>query len=252
MNMERPSNSTIGYNGGELHEQWHNRGCTEKEDPMEIDSTDIDVSPASLMPNTRKSVQNLPARCYFEPTSHHHNRNTQVDELLDDQVQRMSCSSVNTQDLQSLCKKLQQKKVTFSERSSLYIYDHDPLYGRYKSYTKAERENFGSEVLSEAIRIKRLVLTSPGASTKDSFNYLLKNNIISLEEIVGLEHLVLSKSTSKLSKERKDHAKAVLMEQGRQLVKNMQDGRTEKLGEFSASSSFKAAKLARIRAAMAA
>lgn len=222
---------------------------------MDMDSTEIGISPfSSAMPSIPKPPQELPQRCQSEPIDHRAHLNAQVDELLEDWPRRMSCSPVNTQDWQSLCKKLQ-PRVTFSERSSMHIYRPDPRYGRNKSYTKEDRKNFGSEAFSEAIRIKRLVLSTPGASTKDSFKYLLKHNIISLEEIVGIEHLVLGKSASKLLKERQDHSRAVLMEQERQCVQEKIQEHVDpmkKLGEFSASRSLKSVKRARIRAAMAA
>mmetsp|Transcript_21400 Transcript_21400/g.39317 ORF Transcript_21400/g.39317 Transcript_21400/m.39317 type:complete len:253 (-) Transcript_21400:153-911(-) len=252
MSMESLSNSTIGYNRGELLEEWHSPGYIEKEDPMEMDSTDINLSSVSTMPSIPKPASNLPPRCHPELIAHHHNGNAQVGELLEDWPRRMSCCSANTEDRQSPCKQLQ-AKVTFSERSSMHVYCPDPLYVRNKSYTKTDRKNFGSEALSEAIRIERLILTTPGASTKDSFNCLLKNDIISLAEIVGIEHLVLSKSASKLLKERKGYAREVLTEHRRQRhVEKVQYDHTEKLGEFSASRSAKSVKRARIRAAMAA
>lgn len=146
-----------------------------------------------------------------------------------------------------------------------------------KSYSKEERKQFGRDALSEAIRIKKLVLRAsrPSSSTKDVFKFLLKNNVIGLEEIVGIEHLVLGKSASKLLKERKDHARAVLLEQDRmeqmsrverQLMQQQQlqeqkqvstkkisdDSQVDRLGAYAASRSSKAVKRARIRAAMAA
>jgi len=251
--MESLSNSTIGYNRGELLEEWHSPGYIEKEDQMEMDSTDINLSSLSTVSSIPKPAPNFPARGHSEPITHHHNVNAQVGELLEDWPRRMSCCSADTEGWKSQCKQLP-PKVTFSERSSMLVYCLDPLYVRNKSYTKTDRKNFGSKALSEAIRIERLILTTPGASTKDSFNCLLKNDIISLAEIVGIEHLVLGKSKAKkLLTERQDHSREVLMEQRRQRhVEKMQYDHIEKLGEFSASRSVKSAKRARIRAAVAA
>jgi len=223
---------------------------------MEIDSSaNIDFSSTLPMLNIPKPVQKLPARCYSEPIPHRPNPNiTQVDGLLEDWPQRTSGCSINTQDWQHLYKQLQ-PKVKFSERSSMHVYLPDPLYLRNNSYSKSDRKDFSTETLLEVIRIKRLIKTTPGTSTKDSFKSLLKNNIISLEEIVGIEHLVLGKSARKLAKERQDHSRAVLMEQTRQrqVETTMQhDDVTRKLGEFSASRSIRSSKRARIRAAMAA
>eukprot|EP00571_Detonula_confervacea_P015655 CAMPEP_0172310090 /NCGR_PEP_ID=MMETSP1058-20130122/11290_1 /TAXON_ID=83371 /ORGANISM="Detonula confervacea, Strain CCMP 353" /LENGTH=241 /DNA_ID=CAMNT_0013022853 /DNA_START=62 /DNA_END=787 /DNA_ORIENTATION=+ len=241
--MEHPSNSPVEY-----LEECHSRRYIEREDPMEIDATNINLPSTSAMLSIPRPAVCLPARCHSEPIHYNANGNAQVDGLLEDWPRRMSCCSVNAQDWQSLCKKLH-PRVTFSESSSMHIYHPDPLYARNKSYTKEDRKSFGTEAMLEAIRIKRLVLSTPGA-TKDSFKYLLKNNLLSLEEIVGIEHLVLRKSASKMLKERRDHARAVLMAQ--QKLKMQDHDTTKKLGEFSASKSIKSAKRARIRAAMAA
>lgn len=195
----------------------------------------------------------------FEPIHHSADLNAKGDELLKDWPRRMSCCSINTQDWKILCKQIH-PRVTFSESSSMQIYQPDPLYAETKSYTREDRKSFGKDTMMEAIRIKRLVMSTPGA-TKDSFKYLLKNNIISLEEMVGIEHLVLRKSPSKILKERRGHARAVLMEQTRiekmqeesvQKLKMQDYDTTQKLGDFSASMSIKSTKSARIRAAMAA
>mmetsp|Transcript_8001 Transcript_8001/g.17217 ORF Transcript_8001/g.17217 Transcript_8001/m.17217 type:complete len:283 (+) Transcript_8001:88-936(+) len=256
MNMEPLSNNTIDHSKGELLEHWTNQGCIEKDDPMEVDSSaNIDFSSALPMLNIPKPVQKLPARCYSEPISHRPNPNiTQVGGLLEDWPRRTSCCSINTQDWQNLYKQLQ-PKVTFSERSIMHVYLPDPLHLKHKSYSKSDRKDFSTETFLEAIRIKRLIKATPGTSTKDSFKSLIKNNIISLEEIVGIEHLVLDKSARKLAKERQDHSRAVLMEQRRQhqVETMMQEGDcTRKLGEFSASRTVGSSRRARIRAAMAA
>lgn len=238
MVLLRTSNSAV-CNG----EQWH--------EPMDVDSTGTMTSSMLHIP---RPPQELPSRCSSDPV--HPNRgnvDAQVEELVEDWSRRMSCCSVDAQDWQHLYKSLQ-PRVTFSESSSMHVYHADPLYVRSKSYSKEERKHFSVEALSEAVRIKKLVLSTPGSSTKDSFKFLLKNNVIALEEIVGIEHLVLGKSASKLLKERQDHSKAVVQEQHRMgLMQECQSGKLcDKLGEFSASRSCKSVKRARIRAAMAA
>jgi hypothetical protein len=149
-----------------------------------------------------------------------------------------------------------QPRVTFSHNSTMQVYIPDHHYARNKCYTKEDRQKFGSETLSEAMRIKRLVAKAPGESAKDSFKYLIKENIVSIEEIVGIEHLVLGNSASKLPKSRRDHVRAVLMEQERQHCdcdeSRVQADRVESLRQFSTSRSSKSARRARIRAAMAA
>lgn len=245
MNMGRLSNSTIDENVvvGELLELWRNIEYTAKEDPMKVEQNQTDFSVVSTTPTVTKPAQNIPLRCHSEPISHPRNIDPQVDE---------SYCSVNIQDWKNLSKQLQ-PNVSFSEVSTMYVYYPDPHCETNKAYTKKERKGFVSEAMSEAIRIKWLILSTPGTSTKDSFKSLLKNNTVSLEEVVGIEHLALNRSVSKLLKERQDHNRAILSEQSRQhRAGKMQDDHMTELGEFSASRSVKSVKQARMRATMAA
>jgi len=138
------------------------------------------------------------------------------------------------------------------------LYHLDPIYAHTKSYSKGDYKDFSKESFMEAVRIKKLVLSStpPGASTKESFKHLLKNDVILSEEIRGIEHLILCKSASKLMQERRDHARAVVSTQQRLKmlarddinVANMQVDLAETLARFSASRSSRSTKAARIRA----
>mmetsp|Transcript_5782 Transcript_5782/g.12644 ORF Transcript_5782/g.12644 Transcript_5782/m.12644 type:complete len:254 (+) Transcript_5782:277-1038(+) len=253
--MESLSNDTISRRRGELHEQWSHRGYTKKYDPIEMDSmNDIAVYSSLPVANMPKPAQKLPVRCHSDPIPRHLNPETKAGELIEDWPRCMSCSD-NSPDWQNPCKQLQPKLVTFSEQSIMHIYHPDPLYTRFKSYSKSDRKGFTSEALSEAIRIKRLVKAAQGTSfnTKDSFKYLLKNNIVSVDEILGIEHLVLGKSPKKLLKERQVHYREVMVEQRRQCrVEKMKNDFVQELAECSARSSIKSAKRARIRGAMAA
>lgn len=277
MACERSNTMAISYkNGGEGLAEHYNQRCID--DPMEMDSITSDnidfqeqqqeqpMNPINFQSIPKSSPSSEPIHYQQHADTvmdyrHQSQVNHQVDELLEGwpSTRRTSMCSVNTQDWQSLCQKLH-PRVTFSEQSSMHIYRADPHYVRTKSYTKEERRNFSSQTLQQAIRIKRLVLSTPGCtSTKDSFKYLLKNKVIGLEEIVGLEHLVLGKSASKLMKERREHVNAVVREQGKQKyleytsnkMKDV-DHQMVKLGEFSESRSVKSVKRAKIRAAMAA
>lgn len=253
-------------------DQWHNRGhiASGDGDPMDTDDIISSSSSSAMLPSSNpKPPKGFPPRCQSDqlPISYkqqQHQLHAQVDELLEDwphQRRRMSycdeSESINNEDWQSLYKKLRSPNVTFSERSSMHIYRPDPHYTKTKSYTKVERKAFGSDALREAIRIKRLVISAESgkASTKDSFKFLLKNNVIRLEEIVGIEHLVLGKSAAKLLKERRDHSRAILREQERQCLQHKKLKHNDpmgKLGEFSVNRTLKSVKRARIRAAMAA
>jgi len=201
-----------------------------------------------------------------------------IDNILEDWPNRHGLAAPNTFDWVSLSNRLDvstslstyqphppphRRRVVFSERSSMQMYYPDPCYRRDKAYSKAEQQSFSSEALQDAIRIKTMVMSNMATSNpRASFKHLIKNKCISLEEIIGIEHLVLGKSASKLIEERQAHARAVLFEQHRMLRKkskmplpahNAMSSKIEKkLGEISAQRSRKSAKRARIRAAMAA
>ena len=153
------------------------------------------------------------------------------------------------------------KRVTFSEQSTMQLYHLDQQYAHAKSYSREDYKLFGRSSMLEAVRIKKLLLlTPPGVSTKKSVMYLLENNVISPEEIRGIEHLVLCNSPSMGLQERRDHIRAVLLEQRRirmlerHHIKHLkiQADPTEKLAAFSASRSSRSLKSAKIRAATAA
>ncbi len=126
--------------------------------------------------------------------------------------------SVNTREwviMRKMLHKVLRPRVAFSERSTMYLYHLDQQYNHAKSYSKEDYKFFGRNSLLEAVRIKKLVLSTPsGASTKESVLYLLENNVLSPEEILGIEHLVLCNLSMRMQ-ERRDHVRAVLSEQRR-------------------------------------
>ena len=163
-----------------------------------------------------------------------------------------------TKERQSL-RKLLKPRVTFSEMSSVQLYHVDPLYAISKSYSKEDIKRFSMDISMEAVRIKNLLLlTSSDESTKESCRYLIENHVILPEEIQGIEHLIY-KSAYKLLQERRNHPRAVLLEQDRMealpsdSMKRMksQDDIVIKLATFSSLRSSRSAKHARIRASTA-
>jgi hypothetical protein len=142
--------------------------------------------------------------------------------------------------------------------SSVQLYHVDPLYAISKSYSKEDIKRFSMDILMEAARIKNLLLlTSSDESTKESCRYLIENHVILPEEIQGIEHLIY-KSAYKLLQERRNHPRAVLLEQDRMealsdSMKRMksQDDIVIKLATFSSLRSSRSAKRARIRASTA-
>jgi hypothetical protein len=127
-----------------------------------------------------------------QPPLHHNARRAGSDVLLEDWPRCMSDCSANRQDWQGT-KKIRQPRVTFSESSSMQLYHLDQLYAQTKSYSKDDCQRFSRDSQMEAVRIKNIVnsSTSIGASTKESFKNLLKNEAILPEEIRGIERLVL-------------------------------------------------------------
>lgn len=148
-------------------------------------------------------------------------------------------------------------RVQFSQFANIKPYDLDLQYAQVKSYSKEEMNGFSKTMYLNVIRIKRDVQSK--TTSKQSLLCLLKNDIILSEEIRGIEHLLMCKSLSKnVHHERRDHVKAVLMEQKRiaREVTQIKIGDThsinrylsERLAQFSASKSSKSATHARIRA----
>jgi hypothetical protein len=144
--------------------------------------------------------------------------------------------------------------VSFAETSKLHVYRNkrDDLYRSNIAYSPDDREFFTAEAQQEADRIKDLIVTAPQDSRADSIKYLLKNNIVTTEEFVGIEHLVLDKPSSR-SKIRKHHSTAVLKkhqeQQQQQQQASLQDP-TIVLGKFSRKNSLESRNRARNRAAL--
>ena len=205
------------------------------------------------------SIRNIHGRLPSRSQANALHQNTPCDrvgELLEDWPCNMSGC---TQERQSL-PKLLKPRVTFSEMSSMQLYHIDPLYANSKSYSKEDYKRFSMDIRMEASRIKNIVLlTSSNTFTKESFRYLIENNGIMPEEIKGIEHLI-SKSAYTLLQERRNHPKAVLLEQDRMealtsdSMKQMMshDDLVKQLATFSAKRSSRSAKRARIRASTAA
>eukprot|EP00985_Skeletonema_marinoi_P000627 scaffold224_cov108-Skeletonema_marinoi.AAC.25 len=113
-------------------------------------------------------------------------------------------------------------RVSFSETSTLNVYANykDDLHRSNIAYSLQDRDLFNTEAQQEADRIKVLIITAPQESRAESIKYLLKNNIVAKEELVGIEHLVLDNSSR--SEIRKRHSMAVLKKQQEQQQKQQQ------------------------------
>ena len=142
--------------------------------------------------------------------------------------------------------------VHFSETSQLRVYERESKYLlRSLTYTKEDRNQFGKDALLEGLRIKNLVATATPESTAESIKYLLRHDIISREELVGVENFFLDSKPTNVVKRRKRHAAAVLWKQQEQQNQKLEDPVLD-LGKFAQSSSFRSTQRAVIRAALAA
>ena len=214
---------------------------------MEIDSILIDLHNLAHSVSTVHHQNNM--------NSHNHSHGTIMtltsrNELLENWPGRIigDCWLTNANDRSTpLSHPRPRPRVTFSKLSSVQIYPHDPTVMRDMSYTKDERKTFCNEAVAECLRIRQLLHSTPGGFNKDSFKSLIKNNVVSMEDIVGIDHMVLGKSAS-LIRERQEHIRSVV---SAQYDISMKDGDSaEKLAAFCASRSSRAVKRARVRAAL--
>ena len=135
-------------------------------------------------------------------------------------------------------------RVTFYPSADIKPYDLDLQYAQAKSYSKEEMKGFKKTMYLDVVRIKRCVQSM--TTSKQSLLRLLKNDIISSEDIRGIEHLLMCKTFSNVVYQaRRDHVRDVLSEQKR-LAREA--NLSEMSAQFSASRSSKSATHARIRA----
>eukprot|EP00984_Skeletonema_dohrnii_P037769 scaffold40222_cov172-Skeletonema_dohrnii-CCMP3373.AAC.1 len=151
---------------------------------------------------------------------------------------------------------LRPRRVSFSETSTLNVYENyrDDLHRSSIAYSLQDRDFFNTEAQQEADRIKVLIITAPQESRAASIKYLLENNIVSREKLVGIEHLALDNSSR--SEIRKRHSMAVLkkqQEQQQQQQKKKYPSLRDpamSLGKFARKNSLESRNRARARAAL--
>lgn len=147
--------------------------------------------------------------------------------------------------------------VSFSTMSKVHLYKKDKLYSRNVAFSKEDCDEFSARALYDADRIRRLIITvpPPSASFAGSIKYLLRNNIITAEELVGIEAMILY-GPSRVFKVRRKHCKAVLKRQKEQRLKvqqqqlTLQDDPSVALGKFARKNSDESRRRARARAAV--
>ena len=125
--------------------------------------------------------------------------NSQQNALLEEWPQHRSSarsSRVNT------------KKVRFSEFSTRRVYVIDPYYEDQKSYSSADQHFFRQEAVNEAFRVKHLISSCPG-SAACALQQLMKQGLLTSEELLGIEHL-LSMNAAKAYHKRRSYIDIVL------------------------------------------
>lgn len=137
------------------------------------------------------------------------------------------------------------KRVTFSDSAACRIYPIIHSYESSKSYTKSDQKGFGRSTLVQAARIKKIISSVATHDSEDTKMSRLLHNGINIEDIMGIEHIVLGTSPSVVAKSRQRHAQAILLEQERQMIVGIGDA--ERLRQISMFSSQRSVKQARIR-----
>eukprot|EP00804_Cyclotella_cryptica_P020018 CCRYP_007903-RA/>CCRYP_007903-RA protein AED:0.36 eAED:0.36 QI:0/-1/0/1/-1/1/1/0/230 len=166
--------------------------------------------------------------------------------LLEDWPQRYPCfgdSNVRSQNTQ--------KQVTISHFSQVRKYAVNEARIR-QSYSSQDRRRFQMEAIREACRVRNLMATCPhGYRTGGKATvYLIQHDILSVEEMIGIENLISDASAKNSLKERHLHTALVLKKQRELREQNEVDN--EKLGEIARLRSSKNVERARLRALLAA
>ena len=144
-------------------------------------------------------------------------------------------------------------QVRFSEASQLHLYERPPIsLLQSLSYSTDDRDKFGMEAILEGNRIQNLIASAAPASTTESLKFLLKENIITLDELIGIDNFIMGKPT-RVRKIRKRHSAAVLRKQRevRLQAQTLQEDAALILARFAEQNSQKSTQNALVRAAMA-
>lgn len=169
--MNRPINNRTSYNT-EANPSLHNCDSIDWgykiEDPMEAEPSFVNLSSVPATRGILKAETDPPSKkLKTEAISYYGQLETR----------RVSCCSACPEDKQVTSLGTHQHRVTFSKLSSLSVYRPDPV-GTKKSYGEAERRKFKYDALQDALRIKMLVRSRKGTSSKDAFKSLLRERII--------------------------------------------------------------------------
>ncbi|KAL3796541.1 hypothetical protein HJC23_009672 [Cyclotella cryptica] len=142
------------------------------------------------------------------------------------------------------------KRVTFSTYSSARFFKCSASYRANMSHSSADCKLFRAEVAREGLRIQRLMSSSCSSmKTGNVIHHLVGLNVLSMEELVGIEHLVSKGAPIRLVHERRSHAAIVLKAQSE--MKQRNDITFDDLARVAVASSSRSVQKARLRAALA-
>jgi hypothetical protein len=157
------------------------------------------------------------------------------------------------------------KQVRFSEYSTLQLYHVHQSYRHQKAYLKSDYKSFRDRAASEASQLRRLVEAS-SLQPVDAVQLFIHNGIISRENLIGLENLIVGNSSG--IDERCVHSQLLLDMQKALKESNDSDSNypiltakhsatslcdtSNLLAQVSSARSANSAQMARVRAALAA
>ena len=117
------------------------------------------------------------------------------------------------------------------------------------SYTSADQKAFRDEAAREGRRIQQLI-SWHSVQTGRAIHHLIKFDLLSREELLGIENLISKDAAVKEFKQRQAHVALVLRVQKE--MREMNEESVDKLAKFVMHSSSNSVQIARLRAALAA
>ena len=115
-------------------------------------------------------------------------------------------------------------------------------------YSSADRKAFQDEAVREGRRIQHLISLHSG-QTGRAIYHLMKFDLLSKEDLLGIENLISKDAANKALKQRHDHVALVLRVQKEMRERNQESA--DKLAQFIIHSSSNSVQIARLRAALA-
>lgn len=143
----------------------------------------------------------------------------------------------------------QKKQVSFAKYASLHIYNCSLTYrSTMMSYSAADQKAFQAQALQDGLRIGQLIAAST-LDTGAAIHRLFERNIISCEDLIGIEHLISDRAIMAVRDKRKTHVQLVLGLKEEVQKKNGE--RVKLIVKALKVSSSKSAKKAQLRAILA-